>query len=128
MSNIASLWDIDRVLNGLPSEAITEAFAKIAANILDVRTAAGAKREITIKIAIVPGSERERAGLMTSVSVKLAPLEAGELVSVGVDRHGQMVMRELLPVLEGQIDIEGNEAAGKIARFPGTSDDASTVY
>jgi len=58
---------------GVAIEKFDEELARVVDNILDPNTDPGAKREVVIKVSVVPSKDRKHGDIEVSTSTKLAP-------------------------------------------------------
>lgn len=73
-NKIVHVTTLDNIANGAIAQGFAEEFARVIENIVDVRADATTKREINIKITLIPTDERDFLMIAGSVTSKLARL------------------------------------------------------
>ena len=84
--------------------------SKIIDNIVDPNTSAAKKRSLTVKIDIMPDSERQNLRITTTVSAKLEPTNpVSTSLYITPGENGEAMVVEMVPQIPGQISLEDNE-------------------
>ena len=108
--NKESLSILDMVQGGV-REIINENVADILLNIQDPNTDLKA-RELNIKVKLVPADERrKRIAVQYQTTPKLRPINPiATSIYCGFDENGQLMAKELMEDIPGQMTIDGAEA------------------
>lgn len=95
--------------NGEIRRKVDEGMAAVIENCLDWRTAAKAKRKVTLTLNVVPDEERGGVVVIADIAVKLAPIP-GVVTRLGiVDHHGEIRAVEMVQNVPGQMGFDGDE-------------------
>lgn len=106
--------------HGAILEAADVELERIIANIADINTAPTKKRSMTITVNFVPSNDRKKITMSTTLKSKIeptAPIETTLFNSQEVDeKTGEIIpiLREVMDVLPGQINLTGDIAEPEI--------------
>ena len=106
--------------HGAILEAADVELERIIANIADINTAPTKKRSMTITVNFVPSNDRKKITMSTTLKSKIeptAPIETTLFNSQEVDeKTGEIIpiLREVMDVLPGQINLTGDIAESEI--------------
>ncbi len=108
--NKENLSILDMVQGGV-KEIVNENVADILMNIQNPNTDLK-KRELVIKISLAPADERrKRITVQYQTTPKLRPINPiATAIYAGFDENGQLMARELMEDIPGQMKIDGTEA------------------
>ena len=103
-----SEFEFSKMAGGAVEESINMSIRKVLDNIQDKNTKATNLREITLKIKMKPGEDREDVSIVYETSEKLAPRRAIEAeLSLDTDRDGKNVAFEHTKGDNKTMDIPG---------------------
>lgn len=106
--------------HGAILEAADVELERIIANIADINTAPTKKRSMTITVNFMPSNDRKKITMSTTLKSKIeptAPIETTLFNSQEVDeKTGEIIpiLREVMDVLPGQINLTGDIAEPEI--------------
>ena len=92
---------LSTLAKGAVPELFQEELRKVLENIADVNTDAERKREIVIRVSIVPGPERETGQVDVAISSKLAGVKKASSVIFMGRHHNEPVALESDPKQRG---------------------------
>lgn len=94
--------------NGEIRRKVDEGMAAVIENCLDWRTAAKAKRKVTLTLNVVPDEERGSVVIYADIDVKLAPIP-GVVTQLGiVDQNGEICAVEMVRQIPGKTGFYGD--------------------
>ena len=110
---------LDELMDGALTERFNRELNRVLQNVFDPNTKPDAKREIAVKISVVPNEQRDAAIFSLAVTSKLAPaVNIAQTVFLDMDDDGRITATERVSQTPGQIDMEGNESPmPRVIRF-----------
>ena len=106
-------------MDGALTERFNRELNRVLQNVFDPNTKPDAKREIAVKISVVPNEQRDAAIFSLAVTSKLAPaVNIAQTVFLDMDDDGRITATERVSQTPGQIDMDGNESPmPRVIRF-----------
>lgn len=103
-------FKLSEIAHGAVQVKLDRAMATVTQNILDLNTAAKAKRKVTLMITIAPDETRSTAQIDVATKTTLAPEESVATTALLGKQNQQVVLNELKSGTPGQtfIDDDGD--------------------
>ena len=99
-----------QMAKGAIQERVDYEVARVVDNILDMNTEVNAKRKVVLTIVMVPDDDRQAVKIQASAKSTLAPVvSVGTTLVITEDRNGEIVLKEAVPQVPGQIGMNGEE-------------------
>lgn len=95
---------------GAIQEMVDYEVSRAVENILDMNTEANVKRKVVLTVEMIPDDDRQVVSISASAKSKLAPVvSVGTSLVITADGNGELVLKEVVPQVPGQIGMNGNE-------------------